>query len=200
MGVQYTVTIPETAEEFDSLAKRQGACVEEAVSNVIYRSTNADFRSAYLDALVAKTGIERETTADPDGKKDEAGNVKLVYVRAEGKDIDYIVAKAGLDEAAQQALADEVMKAVDKDGNPLVAFDPSQRERKTREASVGKADLEQALAYLTGDADKLAKVLKNIKKIGGVDVTITGDQAADQKAIALGIKAVRANMDGVLSK
>lgn len=199
VGVNYTISIPETAAEFDSLAKREGACVDEAVNNVIYRGTNADFRSAYLDALIAKTGIERELVDDPSGKKDEKGAVKQVPKNSEGKDVDIIVAQAGLDEAAQQAIADEVMSAKDDKGNALVSFDPSARVRAPREAAIGKQDLETALSFLTGDQAKLTKVIKNIKKQGGVEVVLTGDQAVDQRAIAAGIKAVRNNLAAALS-
>lgn len=188
-GVSYNISVPETAEEFDSLAKRPGACVEEAVSNVIYRGTNADFRGAYLDKLVEHTGIQRPTKEHPEGVKDAEGNVKQVFVNSEGKDIDLIVAQAKLSDEQCQSIASTIS----------VTFDPSERERKVKEPNAGKQDLELAAGLLSGDPDKLKKAIKNIKKVGGVDVVLGDDAEANKKAIALGLKAWRANMANVLT-
>lgn len=188
VGVTYTVEVPSTAAEFDACAKRENACVDEAVTNVIYRGTNPVFRDAYLEALCNKTGYERPTKDDSTGKKNDDGSVRQVFVNSEGKEIGFAVAQGNLDEVAQQAIADEVMST------KAITFDPSARERATKEPSAGKQDLEQALAYLTGPEDALKKVIKNIKKRGGVEVVLTGEQDADQKAIAAGIKAVKANL------
>lgn len=192
-GVQCRVSVPESVEEFDTLAKRTGACLDEAINNVIYRGVLADFRDALVTAVIGKTGIARTSEPEKNGKKKEDGSPVMVFTESEGKYLDRAVSASGLSEADFQAIADEVCGSVDASGQPVITFDPSERERKTREASVGKQDLEMALAFLTGDESKLKKVLKNISKIGEMDITLTGDQAVDQRAIALGIKAVRNN-------
>lgn len=197
-GVNYTIEVPTTAEEFDSLAGRVGACVEEANSNVIYRGTNADFRGEYLAALMAKYTYERPKTQDGD-KKNEDGTPKLKFVNAEGKDIDLLIAANNVSEADQQAVADSVMTSVDKDGKPLVSFDPSERVRAPKADAIGKQDMETALSFLNGDEATLRKVLKNIKKQGGVEINLTDDKAANQLAIAKGIKAVRTNLAASLA-
>lgn len=192
VGVNYTISVPETAAEFDALAKREGACVEEAINNTIYRGTNADFRDAYLGALCEKYSYTRPTEPDKSGAKDAQGNPRLVFVNSEKKEIDIIIAANSIDEATQQAIADEVMGSVDDKGNPVVVFDPSQRERKPREVAIGKQDLADA-KVIVADSEKLAKFVKNAKKKFDVVINITDDmdEEAKVKAVATGLKEAR---------
>lgn len=61
--------VPATVEEFDTLAGKIGACLEEAVNNVVYRIVLADFRSGFLhgfhigegDEAIEITGVEEIT-------------------------------------------------------------------------------------------------------------------------------------------
>lgn len=189
-GVKFSFDVPTTPEEFDALAGRAGACVEEANMNVIYRGVNADFRAEYLAALATKYNYERPKKQDGD-KLNEDKTPKLINANSEGKDIDLIVAANSLTEAQQQEVADAVMASVGTDGKPLVYFDPAARERKPKADVIGKQDLELAVSILTGEEKQLKKMIKNIKAVAGVTVEITGDVEVDKLAVAKGIKAFR---------
>jgi len=43
--------VPETAEEYDKIAGRQGACVQDAVNKELYHGTFGEIRSRFTDAL-----------------------------------------------------------------------------------------------------------------------------------------------------
>lgn len=61
LGFKLNYEVPSSVEEFDRLAKRNGAALDEANKNVIYRSVLATFRDGFLHGL--------------DEVKDSGGNV-----------------------------------------------------------------------------------------------------------------------------
>ena len=67
LGFELNVNVPDTIAEYDNLAKKQGAALESAVLNVLYRSVFAKFRQQFAEAVENNTGIERLT--EPTGKK-----------------------------------------------------------------------------------------------------------------------------------
>lgn len=199
MGVNYTVDVPTSVEEYDQLAKVTGACLASAIDNEIYRGCNQQFRKAYLAALITRTGIKREQVPDPSGKLNEDKTPKLVYKNSEGKDIDLIIAQANVSEADQQAIADEISGSKAEDGNPVIVFDPSEREKKEREASIGKGDLDMAAQLIAQGPDGLAKSIKKLVKTLGKDVVLPGDGGeGDKKALALAIKEFRTSVASTL--
>lgn len=67
LGFKLGFNVPSTVEEFDQLAKRSGAALDEAIKNVIYRSVMNVFRDTFLHGR--------------DEEKDEAGNVKVPAIK-----------------------------------------------------------------------------------------------------------------------
>jgi hypothetical protein len=152
LGYSYPVEVPSTYEEFDTMAGAKNAALGEAISNVIYRGTNADFRSAFLDAietlLVENFGDayarkefdtgKAKKTVDEDGNEVEEPVVTLEKEGVYEKRVIAQLVEAGelasdakeVKQAYFQSIIDEVMSSTDEDGKPLVAFDPKQRERK----------------------------------------------------------------------
>lgn len=61
LGFKLNYDVPASVDEFDRLAKRTGAALDEANKNVIYRSVLNQFRDGFLHGL--------------DAEKDDAGNV-----------------------------------------------------------------------------------------------------------------------------
>ncbi|MGC8830938.1 MAG: hypothetical protein ACP5TE_14320, partial [Verrucomicrobiia bacterium] len=100
LGLKFNVDVPTTAEEFDQIAGQAGACVKEAVANVLYRSVFAHARAAVCERI-ASTGFPRKTrTVKSNGKETvvidetEAEYVRR-YLAATGKsiaDLENIVA------------------------------------------------------------------------------------------------------------
>jgi len=58
-GLDLTFSGPESVEIYDQQSGKSGACLEDAVTNVIYRSTLPKWQRAFADALKALTKVER---------------------------------------------------------------------------------------------------------------------------------------------
>ena len=125
LGLQINVDVPSSVEEYDSMAKQVGACLESGVANTIYRGYLAEFRSTFSDKLAEKSGIARATK--PSGKfvKDEAGKdteeAILVYSETESDHFDRVLVETKTEKSAWQELALEVASGI--------KFDPSAAER-----------------------------------------------------------------------
>jgi len=132
LGFDVMVQVPETVEEFDSLAGRSGACLEEATDNVIYRGVLAEFRSKLVDALEKDTSfpIEREQKKNAKGEPqfDKDQKPILVVSESEGAYKKRLQAHLGLDDDAFAArfapLAQQVAQGI--------KFDPKATERKPK--------------------------------------------------------------------
>lgn len=61
MFVNLAYLVAESATEYDALAKKEGACVDSANNNTLYRSTLAQFRGNFLHGIeeVGKPGDEK---------------------------------------------------------------------------------------------------------------------------------------------
>lgn len=141
--------VPSDASEFDTLAGRVGACVDEANANVVYRGTLTDFRAAFLHGLHVGegegaidikgveeiTGIERnrEQLKDKEGKPREDKNGDPITKFTETEDDYFNRVLSTL--ASQNSSTVEGERAKFRDlaqqvlsSDPL-AFDPKREER-----------------------------------------------------------------------
>ena len=120
LGLAIVVQVPSTAEEFDQLAGRVGACLDEGTKNVIYRSVNHDFRKALCERLAEETGIARATV---DSAPAEDGTVSQVQDPKETEKVYYnsLLADGHIDVEKAQVIANEI--AAD------LTFDPSPTSR-----------------------------------------------------------------------
>lgn len=122
LGVKATAqNVPTTVEEFDTNAKRSGACLDEAVNNVIYRSFLADFRALFCEAVETATEIVRKVKSVKKGDKDVE-----VWDETEGEYIRRVRTSKGWedDNTELQRIADVVSQS------PDLKFDASATERK----------------------------------------------------------------------
>jgi hypothetical protein len=113
-----SINVAETASEFDQLAKKEGACVESANNNTLYRSVLAQFRGNFLHGIEAVgkegdekfvpglagveqiTGIERKTEGT--GKFRGEGESKeevMVYAETEDKYFKRVLAELVLNKS-----------------------------------------------------------------------------------------------------
>jgi hypothetical protein len=199
LGLTVTLSVPNTASEFDSLAKRDGACLDEAVRNVVYRGSLAEFRDVLLHGRKASADgtqaaivgmdeifkMERETVPVLDDKGNPKKNAKgeelSVYSKddSEEKFFKRIVASHNISEADQQKLADVVSAAL--------VFDPSAAERKpAAPKKLAAKYMENAKKLIAGG--KVEELNKRLHKQLGKTFTATGVAEADVESLGWLVK------------
>jgi hypothetical protein len=134
--VKVPIQVPSTVTEFDDNAKRAGACLGEAINNVVYRSVLNDFRDLLIhgreaskpgetpvveavDGLETYTGISRKTEKKTVGKKEVE-----VYSETESEYIKRVCAAKAwdLDNPTElQQFATEIAKHLVFDASATVA-------------------------------------------------------------------------------
>lgn len=113
----FPIRVPSTAEEFDQLAGRKGACLEEAIRNIVYRSVNHEFRAALCKKLEEHTGIPREGREVGEGDKK-----RTEYTETEKKYKARLILGGHVDQETCQLFANEIAKTL--------KFDPSPGKRR----------------------------------------------------------------------
>lgn len=174
LGQTVTLQVPETAEEFDSLAGATGLCVKDANRNVIYRQWNHEFRKAFCDALENETGIARKTKTVGEGDK-----AKEVFDETEAEYLNGLELGKHIDEERMSQIAQEVAAEVKFDPTP------STRSKKIpKEITNAAAGLMAAVNAGETDAKKLAK---NFEKVLGIEsfTVAFGEVSEDSLAAAL---------------
>lgn len=169
LGLTLAVSVPDSVEEFDQLAARAGACLEEATNNILYRSTLAAFRENFCEALEKDTGIERATKET--GKKDSKGEPVVVFDESEADYVKRVLAEKKAEITSFQPLADSTIAAI--------VFDPKATERKSAgPKKLPKMYLEIAQAVL--DQNKGTEVATKLSNQLGFTVapTLEGIAAA----------------------
>ena len=193
LGLNVNLSVPATYAEFDSLAKKENAALDEAIKNVVYRGTLAEFRDVLLHGrkadtekgITAITGMddlfkaERKTkpVLDKAGavKKNAKGEELTAYDETEEEFFDRIVAANSITEADQQKLADVVASQL--------VFDPSATERKpAAPKKLAAKYVENAKKLIAGGKiDELNKRLsKAINKTFTPVTTLTDGQTQEQ--------------------
>jgi hypothetical protein len=124
LGFTGTIAVPSTVEQFDKMAGTAGVALENAVANVLYRSTFPKVRKAFLARVEDLTKISRKSHEESTGKKDAEGKdvTRTVYDETEGKYMKRVLASIDADTSAQlPAIFAEVL------GLDECRFDPSER-------------------------------------------------------------------------
>jgi hypothetical protein len=143
LGLVLSLMVPAAVDEYDTLAKKPGACLEDAIDNVVYRGALADFRFYFCEALEETTKIERKTkpVLDDKGvqktkKVNGVDEPQWAYDESEATYVKRVCLQTGKKITDFQSLADEVMARTKevKDGDVvtninLIRFDPTPSER-----------------------------------------------------------------------
>jgi len=171
------VNVPDSVEEFDQLAGRQGACLEQAVLNIIYRSVLAQFRASFCEALEESTGIARETkdtgrtrkvkTEHADGSVTEETEAVLVYSETEVEYVDRVFATiaqrdgSSIDAvvAANATLAQNIASKIDFDPSERAASGGTAAPKKVGKTFMALAEKLIAMGKGPKNADKLTQLL-----------------------------------------
>lgn len=197
LGVDFKHQVPASIEEFDLNAKKSNACLDEAINNVVYRNSLAEFRDAFIYGLPALTpdlekgittsrakvaglqeisGIPRKTKTEKRGDKEVQvpDESEATYVKRVAAEKGW----EGTDDAAHpelQAIADAIA--------PHILFDASATERKAAGPKKLPEDYLNAAKriFANGNQEVWAK------KFG---LTLTGDAEKDTLTVGWKIREV----------
>lgn len=197
-GLKVTCDQPESVEEFDKLAKRDGACLDEAVDNIWFRGVLGDAWYGLAVTLNQETGSTFDMQDSGNKKKD--GTPQMERVLTDPKHVGKLMKDHNLSTADVQVVLDRVMKdgydVTSADGKTTkhyeVKFDPSVSETSERIAKPGKGDLEMADKFIAQGDDKLAITMGKITQVTGETTNLDGlDAEAKRNAVALAVRSYR---------
>lgn len=143
-----TYDVPATVDEFDRLAGRAGAALDEANKNVLYRAVLNQARYGFLHGVEAEgdkpaiegleqlTGIERKTKVTKPEVKDDEGKITQEEVTAwDETESDFeervyaTLVQQGKYPSVEAAVAD--YKQLMQDVLNALPFDPSKQKRES---------------------------------------------------------------------
>ncbi len=209
LGFKLTKATPSSVEEFDTMAKESGAALREAVRNVLYRSTLADFRNSFLhgsdeerdgdtvvrpaiEGLDKITGIERKTKIVKPEVKDEAGKVTQEQVEAWNETEDDYFSRVMAELAVRDGKTAEAVQLEYLEAAQAVLdaipFDPSKTERKSagpKKVPATYLEVAKEIVNATGSIENAVAAFERKTGTSGVPVTLEGLAKAvwdDQKA------------------
>lgn len=207
LGYKLTKSVPATEAEFDKLAGRVGACVDEANKNIIYRAVLADFRPGFLHGIEADeskgiaavegldklTGIERKTRVTKPAVVNAEGvttsEAVEVWDETEDEFVNRVWAtlaaqgKYPSEDAAREAFAGHAQLALDNS-----PFDPSKTERKSagpKKTPATYLEVAKEIVAATGSIEAACAAFTRKTGITPAAVTVEALGAsvwADQKA------------------
>lgn len=154
LGFAVTVSVPETAEEYDGLAGRVGACVDDANNNVLYRSWNHKFRKALCEAVEEETGEERGNTVNEETGKKTFTEQEKVYVSR-------VISEGLIEQEEVDSIAQRVA--------PGIEFDPKPTSRKKKVPEEISKAVTTVLAALEEGTTTEAKVASNLAAQLGIE-------------------------------
>lgn len=151
LGLSVSVEVPENSEEFDKLAGRPGACVDEANRNVLYRGWNHEFRATLCEELAKETGVERKTKTVGEGD-----NAKEVPAETEKVYYNRLIAEGHIDTEKAQEIATRIA--------PSIKFDPAPAQRSKKAPKEIEAAATNILAAIEAGQTDEATVKSKIAK------------------------------------
>jgi tetrahydromethanopterin S-methyltransferase subunit G len=188
LGFNFNLAVPETAEEFDQLAGKSGACVDEATRNVVYRQANHDFRKAFCEAVENETGIPRETKTVKNAKGEE----REVFDEKEQEYINRVqIAK---DENDEPVTNEEKLQVIASQVGKDIKFDPTPSERKKKAPKEIEENAKGILANIEAGNTKAATVASKFGEALGCDfATVYGE--VTEESLVQALLAVKAKED-----
>lgn len=114
LGNEIELSVPSDVAEFDTNAKRVGACLDEATNNVVYRGMLANYRYYFLHGI---------SQVDIDEDKESK-----IFVKGT-KPVKGVEELTGIDRKTVPVL-DKEGKPKTKDGQPVETFDPNDSEAR----------------------------------------------------------------------
>ena len=195
---KYTVkvSVPETVEEFDSLAKKDGAAIQAAVTQEIYHGTLGDIRSAAEELI---NEAYKATRRDVGTGQFEEVDGKRTEITKEEKWDTYLTRVAAENNLTGETPFQHIFDRLSVGGDKEVKFDPSAQKRTGTGPKIPVQDTLQATAFIKGEVNKatgkvydLDKFKSAFHKMVGKELVITGeDEAAKIKSLAASVNEYR---------
>lgn len=179
--------VPQSAEEYDTLAGKPGVCLEDAIDNTLYRSWNAEFRKGMSESLAKSESFPRIVEKQSNPKKD--GSTTPIY-ESEKKHLGrYLAAQV---EAGNKP--EDVMKSLTPLAQAVansLKFDPKPSARGG--SGVGKEFHNALNSYLAGVGDTEDNRKSFASKIEALNpgfiVALDENGVPTNDGLAAGIKA-----------
>ena len=216
LGLDIPFEVPETVEEFDRNAKKEGACLAEAINNVIYRGSLAEFRDIFLhgreevknketgevtvtgiDGIDMITGIERKSVVVmKDGKPVVKDGEEVTKWDTDDSEATYFKRVCAELVAAGKAVdAEAAKKSFQSHAESVasqIAFDASATERQPRKPVQLAAVYKNSAAACFANKDVNWPKLESMLSKQGIPMPeLTGDQAKDVLAVGWAIKSAK---------
>ena len=190
-GHKFNIAVPESVEEYDSLAKKQGTCLEAAIDHEVYHGTLGDIREGFAAAVAEHYKSPRREIGT--GLFEGEGENRAEVTKTEKNDV-YLARVAAENNLTGEAPFQHIADSLSVGGGKEVKFDPSVRERKApKPPTIAKKDIEEATKFLAeSDEKRINKFITHAKSKFGVDIAyVAGDNEANIKAFARGSMDIR---------
>lgn len=182
------VTVPDTTEAFDKLAGKPNAALNEAISNVLYRSWNAEFRQTFLERMEKESQIawpvDQAKTDAQDAPKDANKSKPTIYI-PQGDYFKLLKAKG---------FTVEQMNPIAQDVASKIEFDPSASARGG--GKIGKEFLAAADDMLAdANRDKLATRLGKLESLNNIKIALDDEKDKTLPSRDTLARAIKTNTD-----
>lgn len=166
LGVTIPVSVPESVDEYNKLAGRDNAVLDDATDSTVYRSVLNVFRESFVAGIVAATGIARKVTYKTDADGNNLLNEeKQPIVDTEESAATYIKRVAGDTPEKYQDIANTIAATL--------VFDPKVKERNAAgPKELAKRYKEAAQSIIDAGVDVAQAVAEGLSTKLGITVEI----------------------------
>lgn len=188
LGMEILIPTPESVAEFDQCANKQGAHLEYAVAEGIYRSVLPKIRAALFERLETETGIKRKVVDTKTvGSGDDAKTVDILE-----KDSIYfkrICTELSVEPSHFQPIANEIASEV--------GFDLStSRGTGGRVTAADKRNAEKVLAAIADGKSTFDRVIENlVGRNPGLEIVREDDGSITAENLAAALKVERLRLE-----
>lgn len=170
---------PGSVEDYDALAGKQGACLEDAINNIIYRSTLPIWQREFAEALEKTFGVKREVDEEATRKaraRDEGASQVLERATR------YIARVLAANEDRMDEIKQLAQQVADK-----IQINPAPQRRSTSAPTerVNKTWLAKARDILSRDEEaRETAIAKLLKAVPGFELVRDDNNVPDETSLA----------------
>lgn len=187
-GYTFKLSVPSTVAEFDQLAKRTDAALQNAIDHEVYHGTLGEIREALADLVEETYKVERREVGTGKFEEEDGKKVEILKWEAPMVYLERVAAEKSF--TSPKPFQKEVDR-LSAGGDKEVKFDPSVHERKSGPKKLAAKWTNMAGQFLTGAVNPktnkpydLAKFNAAATKLLGRSFTATNDKDADTKSLA----------------